>query len=303
MYFRFGSQDEKVKEIQIALNLDPTGTYDRMTEAAVKNFQLKNLDKGLQATGVADPDTLEILLQEEYTTDTAERRDVKDDLVIEKYHLPAKEYRSDSPTPDKKFIFLHHTAGNPNPYNVIDGWRTDTRGRIATQYVIGGSDPRSGDQYDGVILEAFPDPFWASHLGNVSSYLHSHSIGIEICNWGPLTERNGKFYTYVNRPLPVSQVCTLKQPFRGFKHYHNYTDEQIESTRKLLLFLSKKHNIDLGKGLKHWINTLKSDILPFEYFTDAVAGKVFGLLSHTNVRKDKTDVYPHPKLIKMIKEL
>lgn len=304
MYYRLGMKDEKIREIQIALNLPPTSDYDRMTEAAVKNFQLKNTEYGLQPTGVCDPDTLKMLIQEEYTTDVSERGIVlgASDLYIEKYHLPADQYRSDNPTPDKKFIVLHHTASGPNPYTVIDGWKNDTRGRIATQYVIGGRTTK-GDDYDGLIVEAFPDPFWASHLGNVSSYLHSHSIGIEICNWGILTEKNGKFYNYVGREIPPTNVYTFKEPFRGSKHYHVYSDAQIESVRKLLLHLSKKHNIDLDRGLKNWLETLKKPALAFDYFVDAVGGKVFGLLSHTSVRRDKSDVYPHPKLVDMIKSL
>lgn len=304
MFYRFGMKDDKVKEIQLALNLTPSGEYDRMTEAAVKNFQLKNTDSGLQPTGVCDPDTLTLLIKEEFTTDVSERGMVlgASNLYIEKYHLPKTEYRSDSPTPDKKFIVLHHTASGPNPYTVIDGWKNDTRGRIATQYVIGGRSSK-GDEYDGLIVEAFPDPFWASHLGNVNSYLHSHSVGIEICNWGILTERNGKFFNYVGREIPAANVYKFKEPFRGSLYYHAYTDAQIESTKQLLIHLSNKYNIDLGKGLKHWLNTLKKPGLAFDYFLDAAAGKVFGLLSHTSVRRDKSDVYPHPKLVSMIESL
>ena len=44
----------------------------------------------------------------------------------------------------------------------------------------------------------------------------------------------------------------------------------------------------------------------FGYFPEAAQGKVQGLLSHTNViteRGGKFDVYPHPKLIEMLKNL
>lgn len=301
MFYRFGMRDESVKLLQIALNIEADGIYGRMTEAAVKNFQLKN---SLPPTGVADPETLALLIKPEVTSDVSERViTASENLVVEKYHLPASEYRSDNPTPDKKFIFIHHTAGSHNPYNVIDGWDKDTRGRVATQYVIGGRDLKDGDEHDGVILEAFPSPFWAGHLGNVSSYLQSHSIGIEICNWGILTEKNGRFYTYTGRPVPASQVVTLKEPFRGSKYYHNYSDEQLKQLKSLLIYLSKEHNIDITKGLQNWINTLTRPALAFEYYTDAAAGKVYGLLSHSNVRKDKSDVYPHPKLISLIKDL
>lgn len=299
MYLRFGSTDEKVKEIQASLEIEITGVFDRLTEAAVKNFQLKN---NLPPTGVGDPSTLELLVKEDFTTDISERVSIlSNDLVIEKYYLPPSEYMSAKPTPDKKYIFIHHTAGSSNPYNVIDGWARDSRGRVATQYVIGSSDSKQSTKYDGLILEAFPSPFWAGHLGAVGSYLQSHSIGIELCNWGPLTEKNGKFYTYTSRVLAEDQVIKLKEPFRGFSYFHSYTDEQLDSLKKLLLFLSEKYDISLKKGLQSWMSSLKKPAMAFEYFTDAYAGKAQGLLSHTNVRKDKTDVYPHPKLIELIK--
>ena len=38
----------------------------------------------------------------------------------------------------------------------------------------------------------------------------------------------------------------------------------------------------------------------FGFQEDAFYGKVKGLLTHTNVRKDKSDCYPHPDLVDMI---
>ena len=41
----------------------------------------------------------------------------------------------------------------------------------------------------------------------------------------------------------------------------------------------------------------------FEFNQDAYYGKIRGLLSHTNVRKTKMDIYPDPDMIDMILSL
>ena len=41
-------------------------------------------------------------------------------------------------------------------------------------------------------------------------------------------------------------------------------------------------------------------IKAFEFQEDAYYGKMKGLLSHTNVRKGKMDIYPDPDIIDMI---
>ena len=38
----------------------------------------------------------------------------------------------------KKYIVLHHTAGRHNPFKRIYHWARDQRGRVGTNYVIGG---------------------------------------------------------------------------------------------------------------------------------------------------------------------
>ena len=44
-----------------------------------------------------------------------------------------------------EYLFLHHTAGNENPMACVDMWNDDTRGRIATEFVVGGVEPKDGE--------------------------------------------------------------------------------------------------------------------------------------------------------------
>lgn len=205
--------------------------------------------------------------------------------------------REDHP---KSQIYLHHTAGNSNPFNVYRDWESN-RERIATCVVIGGKPNNTTQFKDGDIVQGFSSRFWAFHLGLRESTfqkfnlpyksLDKISIGIEICNWGQLTERGGKFYNYVNREVPKDEVIELETPHRGFKFYHNYTDAQIESTKELLELWKTRYNIPLTYNEDIW------DVTP-----RALKGES-GVFTHNSVRFDKVDVYPHPKLIEMLRSL
>jgi hypothetical protein len=121
--------------------------------------------------------------------------------------------------------------------------------------------------------------------------LDRSSIGIEICNYGPLTQKGGKYYNYVGGEIKKDDVIELDKPYKGYKYWQNYTDAQIESVKELLMHWSTKYGIDL---------TYNEDI--WEVSKRALKGEE-GVFTHNSVRPDKADVYPHPKLIAMLKSL
>lgn len=173
-------------------------------------------------------------------------------IVIKEVPLKADQYVAERTQKDT--IYLHHTAGAHQPENVVTGWNTDTQGRVATSYLIGGIASDGNALWDGVIVRCFPDEYWASHLGgNLPSALNKKSIGIEICNWGQLTESGGKFLNAYGKEVPQSQVVKLDKPFRGFQYYHKYTDKQIESLRGLLLDIGQRYGINLKAGIQKYI--------------------------------------------------
>lgn len=231
-------------------------------------------------------------------------------LIIKDYFLSDGEYLKDEY--NKKQIFIHHTAGSHRPDYVIDYWNRDkkksngNRLRIATSYVIGGLDIKGKDKsYDGLIYKAFEPKYWAFHLGVPT--LEKHSIGIELCNYGPIIlSKNGKYFNYVNIEVPKEHVYELDKPFRGYRFYHKYTQKQIESLYNLLLFLSKEFSINLSLGMKSILlneSLNESDSFKaFNYNLKALNGEI-GLWTHTNVRRDKFDCHPQPELINMIKSL
>lgn len=199
-------------------------------------------------------------------------------------------------------IVLHHTAGNSSAPGTIKMWNADDRGRIATCVVISGKG-LSKDTYDGEIAQAFSSKKWAYHLGikpdvfraNALPYrsLDPLAIGIEICNWGPLTLKNdGKFYNYVDRVVPKDQVCTLDKAYKGYTYYHAYTDAQIESVKQLLIYWSKIHGISLKYNEKDMWEVSKNAL-----------SAVPGVYTHNSYRRDKSDISPQPKMIAMLKSL
>ena len=246
---------------------------------------------------------LGISLEEYLTTDTQDRVvTTAEGLSIHNDYLDKGEYKG-GPT-DKFYVFLHHTAGGHDPHATIRNWNNDTRGAIATQFVVGNKSTRGEIGHDGEVVECFPDEGWAYHLGkNNSRLLHPHSIGIEICNYGWLEERGGKFYTYVNSVVPDDQVCDLGFEFRGRRYYHGYTEAQLESVSKLLKEISRRHSqVDLDVGLAEWL-AAQNPGEAFDFKDDACNGDVRGLLTHTNTRPDKSDCSPQPLLVDLLQSL
>ena len=192
---------------------------------------------------------------------------------------------------DKTQIYLHHTAGNGNAEGVARYWNSNDS-RIATAFVVGEN---------GTIVQCFCSKHWAWHLGIDSQdfatrglpykNLNKLSVGIEVCNWGMLKEKNGKFYNYVKGEINPSYVTTLETPYKGYKHWYRYTDAQIEATRQLVVYLCETYGIPKDYRKEIWG-------LDVEAFKGSK-----GIYTHNSVRKDKADIYPCPRMIKMLESL
>lgn len=313
---KIGDRGPLVEFLQQYLGIRGEGGFGPKTKAAVVNFQRKN---GLVPDGIVGPITWDCLgaSPEEFYADT----DITTSASwIISYLLPDGEFVNTSTS--KKYIFVHHTAGRENPYNCIDHWAKDQRGRIGTHYVIGGVKnsqdlskvDKENSPYDGVILQAIDDKFYGFHLGPTkSSFMHKHSLSIELCSAGYLKKKGDKFYTWFNEEVHPSQVVELEHEFKGYKYYQKYSDKQVRSLKALLMLLADKHGIDLQTGLIKWLKPTfyiedssaraKAQGVAFDYDESACQGKITGLLSHGNVRKDKSDLFPQPEVINMLKSL
>lgn len=293
MLLKLGSRGKEVKELQEFLDIEADGIFGKGTETVVKKWQS---DNGLTADGIVGPATWDCMGIA--TTDNSEKvYTTENGLVVNRHFLPTGEYKS-GPT-NKEYIFLHHTAGWHNPYNCIDQWGRDNRGAVATEFVLGGPSVKGNDtKYDGEMVQAFPEGGYGWHLGkNGSQHMHTHSVGIEVCNFGYVV--NGK--TYAGTIVDDSQIVTLDKPFRGHKTWHRYSDKQIEQLEKWMKFIGERDGIDIRAGLPSLIK--EKGAAAFEFNEDAYYGKVKGTWTHTNTRKDKFDLFPQQELMDMLVSL
>lgn len=184
----------------------------------------------------------------------------------------------------KNQIVIHHTAGGSSAINTIHGWNFNPE-KVGTAFVIDGK---------GEVYKAFEPEFWAYHLGLKSisnTQLNKNSIGIEICNWGQLILKDGKYLNYVNKEVPTDQVIHIPNKFKGFEYFHKYNDAQLDSLKNLLLELSAKFGINKAYNSDMWAVS-----------HNAMSG-VNGIYTHVSYRLDKADCVPQFNLIEMLKNL
>ena len=307
MLLKVGSKGELVKDVQEIVGVTADGHFGPGTEAAVKKWQASNgltadglVGRGtLAKMGLADTDSSLVEGNPEKATGLYSKNayTTSNGLEVIEYFMPADEYLAGPIKPE--WLFLHHTAGWHNPYNVIKAWDADKIGKIATEFVLGGPSCKGNDEkYDGELLQAFPHGAWGYHLGkNGSQTMHKNSVGIEVCNFGWVKE--GK--TYAGASVDESQIVTLDKPFRGHTTWHRYSDKQIEVLKKWILWIAERDGIDVRAGLPALVKQHGADA--FEFNEDAYYGKVKGLWTHTNTRKDKVDMFPQQELMDMLMSL
>lgn len=213
-------------------------------------------------------------------------------MDIIKKHLTNGQYMVD--VYSKKSIFLHHTAGT----SAMGAWRwwNSTPDRVGTPFII---------DRDGSIIECFDPSYWAYHLGvtNDDNFQEKYSINIEIVSAGQLRLESEEFRFYPLWPnrtrysvIPKDEVIEIKDGWRGYNYFQKYTMQQIKSLEWLL---GKLYN-DFPSLL------IGSEILPetfFEYNEEVLTKHLGGIWAHSTVRKDKSDIYPDKRIIRVLKTL
>lgn len=228
---------------------------------------------------------------------------------------------------EKKQIGIHHTVSGDNTIglDIIKWWLTrlkNTGKRVATPFVV---------DRNGNIYQLFSTDYWAGHInpngitGNWNKFgsktlkplnIDMMCIGIELNSWGSLVESKGKYYPWkwdekskkiipLTSLKPIDNVIIYDKSngwpngFHGFNAFEKYTDEQIESTRKILLAINEVHGISLSYNEDMWGNYNTSTKM-WEPNKDAMNGKE-GIWAHVSYRPDKSDCHPDPDLIEMLK--
>jgi N-acetyl-anhydromuramyl-L-alanine amidase AmpD len=192
---------------------------------------------------------------------------------------------------DKKQIVLHHTVSNGSALDVAKFWKTLPT-RIGTCMIL---------ERNGELNQLFSSKYYAGHLGLKPDHfilygipytdLNKSSIGIEIISWGGLKEKNGRLYNAYDKEVVNEPVTKLDKPYRGYTYFHSYTKEQIESLKNILIYWGNRYNIPLTYSENIW-----------DIYEDALEGEP-GLYTHCSYRKDKSDIFPQPELVEMLKSL
>ena len=181
----------------------------------------------------------------------------------------------------KSLIVLHHTVGG-SARSTFEWWRTDSTkagkpSRIGTAYLI---------ERDGTIYEIFPPECWAWHLGlkGTRGAVDKRSIGIELCNEGPLINRAEWYYCFgrvSERTRYQEEVYDHGNDWRGqYRYFAVYPKRQVRATAALLRKLIEDFMIPSQTPRNH----LQADLARYQ--------KYRGVLGHAHLRTDKTD--PHP---------
>lgn len=207
--------------------------------------------------------------------------------------LPDTEYFADLQR--KTGIAIHHTVCD-SARDTLHLWRRDQENgggvrHVATAFVI---DP------DGTIYEAFDADAWAYQFGlswgaEARMAFEKRFIGIELTSEGGLIEEHGELYAYEHVSSytikPRAQAFDAVAPYRGFRWFARYEDDQLESLGRLVGELCNRFPIPRVYPEK-----------PFLYYGNGLAS-FEGVIGHAMVRADKSDPAPDPRLWRALEQI
>ena len=212
------------------------------------------------------------------------------DILDEIIQIPFSENQYYKATYPKDQIVLHHTVSNGSAMAVADYWESTAR-RVGTCIVL---------DKEGVIHQLFSSRYYAGHVGNVSDEMKRFnlpyrscsktSIGVELVNMGGLTRRGDKLYNAYGTEFHEEPIY-YDEGYRGYKYFARYSDKQIASLRRLLIYWCNRYDIPTDYDKDIWDVNVR-----------ALSGEK-GIFTHTSFRDDKSDLHPQKELIEMLKNL
>ena len=235
-------------------------------------------------------------------------------LQIVRVEFPADEYYPEICI--KRQIIGHYSAGRDNARQMFEIWDMDYRvdkatGEKKTRRVacpLGMGD-------DGIVYQGYDERCYAGHIGLTeknsewkfanklplglikylngphSTMLEKQSIGLEICNGGPLTKTDRGWETWFKQVIPEEKIQFYEKPFRGFKAFEKFTSEEINSTWLLYRKLCKEHDIPTTYNEDMW-----------DLSERAIRGDA-GIWTHVAFTTTRADWHPQPEMIEMLKAL
>lgn len=291
-----GNKGQEVSQLQkylslLGYDLIIDGNFGNRTLRSLKAFQKKF---GLTVDGVARQKVISALR-------AAQKRTSKDDKVNAhakkyldlnvdtNYNQSTEQFIKQISAKDK--IFIHHTSSGSDAKSVMNYWDKNAE-RVSSSFIISGRGIE-----DGKIYEAFNPDYWSYHLGIKGSKgrLDKSSIGIELCTWGKLELKGGKFINIYGEEIPSDEVYNLEIPWREGYYYHSYSNKQLESLENLLIWIIKEYKIKVQDLIftEDWV----------EYNEELITSGAPGIWTHSNVRKDRNDLYPDKRLLEVLNRI
>lgn len=281
-----------IEAVQLALRQPQAGNWELVadgirgpkTNNALKVFKIQN---GLGSDSVLNAATLKKLYSVAYP---------KADIYTESpCYYDGTGVKGEQEQQFKKTgIVLHHSVSDR------DGRRVN---RFFNDKEYGTAFALSGD---GCVVQMYQDQdHWGWHLKmrndnrqvstGEETRTAQRTVAIEICSFGELDYKGGKFYNTYGSVVAAQEVCTLDEPFRGAKYFQKYTDAQIAALEIWIRYELRRHNLKLTPQIidRNW----------FEYDVKPIVNGERPLFTHTNCRHTKSDLFPQPELVNMLQRL
>lgn len=182
----------------------------------------------------------------------------------------------------KKYVVWHGTAGRTRNTPVygkpgqatttIDGWNT-TPDRVGAPWLV---------DRDGTIYKTFDDRLWIYHLGlkGTNGRYDQSSVAIEFANEVALELDGDRFHAFgALSPTTVYTGKVLSSPWRGYQHFAEADEAQIDAGIELTLDICRRH-----------------DITPTFYYPSTTFDfprcfQIATIVCHSNCRADKADLW------------
>lgn len=189
-------------------------------------------------------------------------------LTIQPIEIDMTSNRGGNITP--RFIVIHYTASGSLQSSV--NWFKNPSSGSSAHIVIGR---------DGKVVQMVPFNVMAWHAGFSSwrgiNNLNQHSIGIELVNWGHLTNAEpDRWVSWTGRHVPTEQVLIAKHKnARTEQGWHAFTADQIEATIQIGRSICRAYDIEAVIGHDDISPSRKFDPGPAFPMAE-VAGRIMG---------------------------
>ena len=156
---------------------------------------------------------------------------------------------------DLRYLVIHFTAGSSRQGAVNHFSKPESKASAHIVLDRDGSMTQC-NAFNSVCYHAGTSA-WKDITGSLNLY----SIGIELVNFGALTQTaDGKFWSWTGKEIPASQVVMGRHPNGGkVKPWQTYTEKQLQVLEDLSKLLAKTYKLQDVVGHENIAPDRKTD--------------------------------------------